>query len=56
MSIANEITRLQNAKTSIKTSIENKGVIVGDGTLDTYASKIDAIETGITPTGTINIT
>ena len=56
MSIANEITRLQNAKTSIKTSIENKGVIVGDGTLDTYASKIDAIETGITPAGTINIT
>ena len=56
MSIANEITRLQNAKTSIKTSIENKGVIVGDGTLDTYASKIDAIETGITPAGAINIT
>ena len=56
MSIANEITRLQNAKTSIKTSIENKGVIVGDGTLNTYASKIDEIETGITPTGTINIT
>ena len=56
MSIASEITRLQNAKASIKTSIENKGVTVGDGTLDTYASKIDAIETGITPTGTINIT
>ena len=56
MSIANEITRLQNAKTSIKTSIENKGVTVGDGTLNTYASKIDAIKTGITPTGTINIT
>lgn len=56
MSISSEITRLQNAKASIKTSIENKGVTVGDGTLDTYASKIDAIETGITPTGTINIT
>ena len=56
MSIASEITRLQNAKASIKTSIENKGVTVGDGTLDTYANKIDAIETGITPTGTINIT
>ena len=56
MSIASEITRLQNAKASIKTSIENKGVTVGDGTLDTYASKIDAIETGITPTGTIDIT
>lgn len=56
MSIASEITRLQNAKASIKTSIENKGVTVGDETLDSYASKIDAIETGITPTGTINIT
>ena len=56
MSISSEITRLQNAKASIKTSIENKGVTVGDGTLDTYASKIDAIETGITPTGTIDIT
>lgn len=56
MSIASEITRLRNAKASIKTSIENKGVTVGNGTLDTYANKIDAIETGITPTGTINIT
>ena len=56
MSVASEITRIQNAKASIKTSIENKGVTVGDGTLDTYASKIDEIETGITPTGTINIT
>ena len=56
MSIASEITRIQNATPSIKTPIENKGVTVGNGTLDTYASKIDAIETGITPTGTINIT
>ena len=46
MSIAAEIERLQNAKTSIKTSIENKGVEVGDGTLDTYASKIDEISSG----------
>ena len=45
MSIASEITRIQNAKASIKTSIENKGVTVGDGTLDTYANKINAIET-----------
>ena len=56
MSIANEITRLQNAKTSIKTPPPPQGVTVGDGTLNTYASKIDAIKTGITPTGTINIT
>ena len=46
MSIATEIERLQNAKASIKTSIENKGVEVGDGTLDTYASKIDEIPIG----------
>lgn len=44
MSIASEIERLQNAKTSIKQAIENKGVVVGDGTLDTYAEKIDSIE------------
>lgn len=56
MSIASEITRISNAKSSIKASIEAKGVTVGDGTLDTYSSKIDAIEQGITPTGTINIT
>jgi surface protein len=43
MSIATEIERLQNAKASIKTAIENKGVEVGDGTIDTYASKIDQI-------------
>ncbi len=46
MSIATEIERLQNAKASIKASIENKGVTVGDGTLDTYASKIDEISSG----------
>lgn len=46
MSIATEIERIQNAKASIKASIENKGVEVGDGTLDTYASKIDEIATG----------
>ena len=43
MSIASEIERLQNAKTSIKTAIENKGVEVGNGTIDTYASKIDGM-------------
>ena len=46
MSIVTEIERLQNAKSSIKTAIENKGVEVGNGTLDTYAEKIDAIQTG----------
>ena len=46
MSIATEIQRLQNAKANIKTSIENKGVTVGDGPIDTYASKIDQISGG----------
>lgn len=57
MSIASEITRLQNAKASIKTSIENKGVTVPAATkLDGYSALIDSIQTGITPTGTISIT
>lgn len=57
MSISSEITRLQNAKASIKTSIENKGVTVPSATkLDGYSTLIDSIPTGITPTGTISIT
>lgn len=46
MSIATEIQRLQSAKTDIKTAIENKGVTVGDGTIDTYAEKISEISVG----------
>jgi len=47
MSIATEITRLQNAKASIKTSIENKGVTVPSATkLDGYSTLIDSIQTG----------
>ena len=47
MSIATEITRLQNAKAAIKTAIEGKGVTVPDATLmDGMASLIDAIEAG----------
>lgn len=56
MSIATEIERLQNAKADIKEAIENKGVSVGSGLLDTYANKINQIKTGITPSGTLNIT
>jgi hypothetical protein len=41
MSIATEIQRLQNAKADIKVAIENKGVEVGDGRIDTYAEKIN---------------
>lgn len=43
MSIATEIERIQNAKASIKKAIENKGVEVGNGKIDTYANKIEEI-------------
>lgn len=47
MSIATEIARLQNAKASIKSSIENKGVTVSpSATLDDYSTLIDAISSG----------
>lgn len=46
MSVATEIQRLQSAKADIKSAIENKGVAVGDGTIDTYAAKIDEISGG----------
>lgn len=50
MSIATEISRLQTAKANLKTSIENKGVTVGDVTLDEYYTKVDAIPSSPTPT------
>ena len=43
MSIATEIQRLQTAKENIRTAIEEKGVEVGDGLIDTYAEKIGEI-------------
>ena len=47
MSIATEITRLQQAKADIKTAIENKGVTVpSDATLDDYADLVDSISGG----------
>ena len=47
MSIADQITRLSNAKAAIKTSIKNKGVTVGDDVkLDAYPALIDSIEAG----------
>lgn len=46
MTIASEITRLQNDKAAICTAIENKGVTVGNITLDDYACCIDAIQSG----------
>ena len=47
MSIATDITRIQNAKTAIKTAIENKGVTVPESTkIDGYSALIDDIGTG----------
>lgn len=46
MAIADQITRIKNAKAAIKTAIEGKGVAVGTGTIDTYAEKIDQIQQG----------
>ena len=57
MSIASEISRLQGAKSAIKSAIEAKGVTVGSSVkLDGYAAKVADIQTGITPTGTLSIT
>lgn len=44
--ITDEIIRLQNAKASIKSAIEDKGVSVGDVSLDEYADKIADIPVG----------
>ena len=47
MSIQTELTRIINAKATIKTAIEGKGVTVPDGTLlDGMASLIASIEAG----------
>lgn len=46
MSIATEIQRLKTAKANIKSAIEEKGVTVGDGTIDTYANLISLISGG----------
>lgn len=46
MSIADEVLRIKNAKQNIKTAIEEKGVAVGDGLIDTYAEKINEISVG----------
>ena len=47
MTISDELTRLQNAKSALKTSIENKGVTVSDSTLlSGYSALVDQIQTG----------
>lgn len=58
MSIGTEIQRLRQAKSDIKAAIEEKGVTVGDGTIDTFASKISEITGGggSIPTGYHSVT
>lgn len=47
MSIATELTRLNNAKSALKSAIENKGVTVPSSTkLDGYASLVNSIPSG----------
>ena len=46
MSIATEITRLQNAKADLKTAINAKGGTIVDETLDAYAGFVDLLEIG----------
>jgi hypothetical protein len=47
MSIASEISRLQGAKSDLKTSIEGKGVTVPSATkIDGYAALVDQIQQG----------
>ena len=46
MNIADNLNRIIQAKSDIKTAIEKKGVDVGDITIDKYAEKIDLIEQG----------
>ena len=47
MSIQTELTRITNAKSSIKAAIEGKGVTVPDGTLlDGMAALIESIQAG----------
>ena len=50
MSIASQITRLQNAKTAIKASIVAKGVSVPtEAKFDSYSGYIDSISSGVSP-------
>ena len=46
MSVADNLNRIIQAKADIKAAIENKGVAVGDVTIDSYAEKINLIEQG----------
>ena len=55
MTIAENLQRIQTAKADIKTAIENKGVNVGDITIDGYAAKIDEIAVGGGESGLVKL-
>lgn len=46
MSIASEITRLQNAKSNLKSKLQDKGVSVGNERLDEMVNLVDNIQGG----------
>lgn len=46
MTIAQQLTDINDSKQAIKTAIENKGVTVGNAAFSQYAGLIDDIETG----------
>ena len=48
LSISSDLTRIQNAKSSLATSITNKGVTVPSGTkIDGFAALVDQISSGL---------
>lgn len=47
MSLNAEITRIENAKEDIKDAIEEMGGEVGEGTIDTFATAVRSIPTGV---------
>lgn len=55
MNLEQKFRKAITSKNAIKQAIINKGVSIGD-VFDEYASAIDSIQTGIIPTGTLEIT
>lgn len=56
MSIADKLTQLTNIRSNIRTKLTEKGVEASEHNFSDFATDIEAIQTGITPTGTIEIT
>lgn len=56
MSIADKLTQLTNIRSNIRQKLTEKGVEASSHNFSDFATDIEAIETGITPTGSIEIT